>query len=181
VAIWGVGCALLLVAVAGMVRDVRKPYKTSDEEWARTVVRDFVASADSQKPVVIMVKHLSIKPTLLWYIYQHRDRLLFQSEVDWNELAKSSEDIWTIRCWTQEPTQATPGPLTPDQYERFRPLPTDSWTLLGVDTDQAKPDYPVDPTDHWDVYRWRKAAEKSKEPSTPSPNRPHATVVTIAN
>jgi hypothetical protein len=158
---WAAGGVLVAIAIVGITRDVVHPYKTSDEAWSRRVASKLMADADPRAEIVIMNDAMDMKAGLAWYLLRHRERLLWQVNVDWDSLAAHTDEIWCVH-------HSEEGRDHPDETS-CRPLAGGPWRLLGRSTDISQPDYAVDPIDHWDIFRWRKAPPLDSDSRTPIP------------
>jgi hypothetical protein len=144
---WVTGCALIGVAAVGMARDVKHPYKTSDEAWARRMADNLARDADAGVPLVIM-NQPDIKATLLWYLFRHNQHFQWQQEVNWPKLCAKSSEIWCYHCCLE--------PTPPESYSRFQPPGGGKWILTSFKRDTSHPDYADDPVEYWEIFRWKK-------------------------
>jgi hypothetical protein len=154
------GALLILVAVAGAARDLVKQHKTSDEAWARRVPRDLLDAAGPKVPLVVMNDPGGVKPTLLWYLYRHRERILWQATADWDALANSNE-IWCLHYKDLQPERTAEGwqrlTVVPTPEAECRPVTGGPWTLIDRSVDTSDPEQPDFPVDCWEILHWRKA------------------------
>ena len=79
---------LIAVGAAGLLRDVRKPYKTEGDERARQFVRSVLERAEGE-PIVLLDAPPRLYPSLEWYLR------LEGREVTW---ARSLEDFPTVHA-----------------------------------------------------------------------------------
>src|SRR5206468_800355 len=73
-----------LFAIAGVVRDVVKPFKTTAELWNREFVNELMERIGPQDKVVLFHAPQGLRPGLEWYFRQHDDRVNWQGRIDWD-------------------------------------------------------------------------------------------------
>jgi hypothetical protein len=147
-ATWAACGVLVVVAAAGLARDIRHPYKTSDEAWARRVANKLARDAKSGVPLIVM-NLPDVKPTLLWYLDQKKKYFVWKDEANWRELGEKYDDIW---CYHY----SVPNPTPAEDFAQFRPRCPGNWKLVSFERDTSHPDYPDDPPEHWEMFHWKK-------------------------
>jgi hypothetical protein len=96
--------ALLLAAfgVAGLVRDVVKPYKTTAELWNRTFVEDLLARLGPDDRVVIFHAPSEVRPGLEWYFRQHDERVRWHGDLDGTP--PTNGKTWCVEIHAKQPS-----------------------------------------------------------------------------
>jgi 4-amino-4-deoxy-L-arabinose transferase-like glycosyltransferase len=87
-------CLLLaVVGIAGMVRDVKKPYKTEGDRMVRLIVNDAVRRAAPDDQIVVLDQDSCVGATFEWYLRRHPERVQWNADVDWPRLGRRG-DLW---------------------------------------------------------------------------------------
>jgi len=81
---------LALIAVAGMVRDWRRPYKTPADAQLRDIVQRVAREARADDQIVVMDAAEEVAPQFVWYLGLLKDRVAWRGQIDWDLLAGSS-------------------------------------------------------------------------------------------
>jgi hypothetical protein len=90
-------CVLLAqLAVVGIVRDVRQPYKTAGDEQVRGIVRGLVQAAGPADQIVVLDRLGQTGPTFEWYLRRQGERVAWGGHLDWARLDTAS-NLWLLR------------------------------------------------------------------------------------
>jgi hypothetical protein len=132
-------CALALMGLGGLVRDVRKPYKSEDDQFVRQAVTDLLRESGREDQIMVMDPKSRVGPTFEWYLRLAGERISWNGRVDWERLGRSRE-LWCLYFdWehaAEEPARKRPPTLV-DFCERY----------LRLGTAEGKPEY-------FAVYHW---------------------------
>jgi hypothetical protein len=85
-----VSILLALIALAGMVRDWRRPYKTPADAQLRDIVLRVAHEAKADDQIVVMDAPEEIAPQFVWYLGLLKDRVEWRGQIDWDLLAGST-------------------------------------------------------------------------------------------
>ena len=77
---------LVLIAVVGMIRDWRRPYKTPADAQLRDIVKSIARQAKAEDQIVVMDSPEEVAPQFVWYLGQLKDRVAWRGQIDWNRL-----------------------------------------------------------------------------------------------
>jgi hypothetical protein len=83
---------LTLIAVAGMIRDWRRPYKTPADAQLRDIVMGVAREARADDQIVVMDAPEEVAPQFVWYLGLLKDRVAWNGQIDWHLLNGSCED-----------------------------------------------------------------------------------------
>ena len=112
----GVGIALALIAVAGMARDWRRPYKTPADAQLRDIVMDIARQAKPEDQIVVMDSPEETVPQFVWYLRQLKDPVAWRGRIDWDRL-KIEEPRTTVSACAEsgcaEPLTVVRGSAPP--------------------------------------------------------------------
>jgi hypothetical protein len=133
---WAAGL-LAAFGVAGTIRDIVKPFKTTAELWNRNFVEDLMARAGPSDRVVIFHAPNEVRPGLEWYFHRYGDRIDWRGAIDWDRLQASPGKLWCV-----EIQSGTSKPETiPDAIARggLSPIPIEHYQSI------APPEHGDDP------------------------------------
>jgi len=88
---------LALFGLAGLARDLIKPFKTTAELWNRTFVEDLMTRIGPDDRVVFFHAPNEVRPGLEWYLRQHDDRVGWRGNIDKDWLTKGAGRLWCVR------------------------------------------------------------------------------------
>ena len=95
-AVWAAGF-LAAFGLAGTIRDIVKPFKTTAELWNRNFVDDLMARLGPGDRVVLFHAPSEVRPGLEWYLHQHQDRIAWRGAIDWERLRTSQGKLWCVQ------------------------------------------------------------------------------------
>ena len=75
---------MALIAVAGMARDCRRPYKTPADAQLRDIVMDIARQAKPEDQIVVMDSPEEVAPQFVWYLRQLKDPVAWHGHIDWD-------------------------------------------------------------------------------------------------
>jgi len=77
----GLLVVLALIGIAGITRDILRPYRDEDARWGREVVKQLLR--DHPEPIVVLGEP-GVSP-LDWYLLRHPDRVIWTAQPDWQQ------------------------------------------------------------------------------------------------
>lgn len=83
--------------IAGMARDIFKPYKTDADRQVRQIVRDIAATAGPADRVIVADPHGSIGPTSEWYLRGLGSRVRWDGDIEARDLTAPASQLWLLR------------------------------------------------------------------------------------
>lgn len=89
------GC-LALFGICGLVRDLRKPYKTDGDRLVRQVIGDLLRRPTGDDQIVVMDPIARIGPTFEWYLRQPAGRVCWNGRIDWQRLSSRRGQLWCL-------------------------------------------------------------------------------------
>jgi hypothetical protein len=99
--------ALALLAVAGILLGVGKPYRDEDDAWNRKLARELLAAAGPADQVVVLNAPDDTRPVLLWYLRaEGRGRVAWDGRADWERLRRDGGRLWCVWQWLDKGTAA---------------------------------------------------------------------------
>lgn len=84
----GVCGLLLLVGVAGLLRDLLHPYKTAADTISRELARNIVSAAAGETPIVLLNDFTAHTAELHWYLVRRSQVVITPARIDWQDLAQ---------------------------------------------------------------------------------------------
>jgi hypothetical protein len=141
--------ALAVLAAVGVVRDVRRPYKTAGDAAVRGIVRDLVEAAGPDDQIVVLDRIGETGPTFEWYLRRQGSRVAWDGHVDWARLG-AARDLWFLHFTGQGGMDATLA-ASLSAHALFRPADEATHSLQLGWTD--------DTIEHCRVYHWARAGE----------------------
>jgi hypothetical protein len=142
---WTVAAACLLAAfgVAGMFRDVRKPYKTEADERARQFVRAVIRRAGPDEPVVVFAAPPRLYPSFEWYLRLEGRRVVW---VDDPARGPATDCFWSVHFHTNRSPSAPAPPVWEGPGGLFVRAGREEWPLaMGPEDDAVR---------SAEVFRW---------------------------
>jgi hypothetical protein len=91
----GVCGVLALVAVLGMARDLRHPYKTEGDRRVREIVDQIGAQGSAADQVIVLDGPEAAGPTFEWYL-RRQGRVAWNGQVDWPRLHTATRQLWCL-------------------------------------------------------------------------------------
>ena len=149
--ILAVSAGLALLGVVGLLRDLRKPYKTESDQRARAFVRRVLRQAGPADPVVVLAAPLRLYPSFEWYLRLEGSRVFWADTLEQVPLDGETQRLWCLRFSTNEyPDTALPGT---------------SGLLVQSDSEEHVLGMGLEPdaTRSCVVSRWRQATKKPPE------------------
>jgi hypothetical protein len=107
-AVWAAGF-LAAFGVAGTIRDIVKPFKTTAELWNRNFVEDLMARLGPSDRVVLFHAPSQVRPGLEWYLHQYDGRVQWHGRLDWDRLPASADRVWCVQILSGTPA---PEPIS---------------------------------------------------------------------
>jgi hypothetical protein len=106
--------ALALLAVAGIVSGVARPYRNEEDDWNRNLARALLAAAGPADQVVVLPAPAERNPVLLWYLRaEGGGRVAWDGVTDWERLQQRGGRLWCVWPWLDE------GPFARDPLQTF--------------------------------------------------------------
>jgi hypothetical protein len=111
---FAVACGLLAaVGLAGIVRDLWQPFKTTGDEDGRRIVQAIVTEAGPDCPIVLLTDWKGTQPEFIWYLYRNHPQIYWHNDVDWDTLAR--KERWLgVRIYHQQAPAETADTLLPE-------------------------------------------------------------------
>lgn len=93
----GVSFVLVIVAIGGMVRDWKRPYKTPADALLRDMLVGISRQAKSGEQIVVMDSPEEVASPFVWYLGQLNDRVAWRGQIDWDRISDShSCGLWCL-------------------------------------------------------------------------------------
>jgi hypothetical protein len=94
------GC-LAAVGLAGIIRDVVHPFKTTGDQEGRQIVEAIATQAEPDCPIVLLTDWKGTQPEFIWYLHRNHPRVFWHTEADWNALAQGDR-LMGVRFYHQQ-------------------------------------------------------------------------------
>src|SRR5262249_32990494 len=144
---------LAVLGIAGLLRDVIKPYKTEGDEQVRHVLFDIVRQAGPDDQIVVMDPTASIAPSVEWYLRRQGARISWNGVINWEGLSAKPAELWNL-YFSQD--RLRPGRLAAEysqnsQHRLALMGHEEHWMQMGWEWDESTRRY-------CDFYHWHSAA-----------------------
>jgi hypothetical protein len=96
---------LAVVGVAGITRDIVRPYRDNDALWARELVDDLVARAGDDL-ILTTQDPVNILPTLYWHLGRRGSQVVFSPDADWKRIGREESSVWILVYGPAQPEDA---------------------------------------------------------------------------
>lgn len=159
-AVLGAFVALAAFGLIGLMRDVRKPYKTDGDRQVRTLIQNIVLAAQPRDVVTIEDRTICGRPTFEWYLRPLADRVAWDGQPDMSQVA-AAQQLW---CLSFEDC------LVPRRRSPFT-MPAGTWELLEKAHYSLQLGQTSGTMQRFQVLRWvrRRAGSAHRVHGGPSP------------
>ena len=128
------------IGAGGLVRDVRKPYKSEDDRFVRQVVKDLLRQSSGKDQIVVMDPVQRVGPTFEWYLRQAGERIAWNRRIDWQRLVPGGGELWCL-YFDQDHELGDPASPEPGQAGRPLTLVDRRERYLRLGTAEGQPEY----------------------------------------
>jgi len=140
---------LVAIGAVGLLRDVRKPYKTEGDEQARQFVRT-VLERTGGEPIVLLDAPPRLYPSLEWYLRLEGGEVTRARSLEDLPLDAATKAFWCLRFRTNDAPQDVLPPFWNGSHGVFA-LRARACFLLGLGTEP-------DDTHSCEVSQWARVA-----------------------
>jgi hypothetical protein len=127
-AVLGTFGVLAVVALAGVVHDLAKPYKTKADREGRRLVAEVFAQAGPQDQILVLSPPGDLWPTFEWYLRQQERRVAFNGRLDRQRLAEGGE-VWALAFGGDPALPASLAARLKDAPHALAPVRDEYYTL----------------------------------------------------
>lgn len=106
--ILGVVVTLFLIGCVGVVRDLRKPYKTESDERARAFVRRVLTQAGPDDRILVLAAPLRLYPSFEWYLRLGGSAVVWTDALEQVPLGPTVRQVWCLRFSSNDSPNTSP-------------------------------------------------------------------------